>query len=498
MPATAAAAGVDYDLVIVGAGMFGSSAAKYARRLRPNLRVAIIGPDNNTTALVRGQHFDEARITRLADPVPDQLRLNYHALHSYAETERESGISFYTPCGLVWGMATAEAAEAVARLSAADPARVPPADAFSRKDRAAVEREAFSGELNLESLEAEVAGSGAGVFYVERGAAAGAAAALGGTVHPTRYVQAQLRIAATTAPADHFVHITETVTAITEEKEKQGEGRVVLTLTSGGEAGRPQTVTAARVLVAAASFSFYLNLLPERLKGLTTPEPEFVVLLRVRPPHEEGEGGAGTAAHERNAAESLRAPAVVLTVDSATGIGFYCLPPRYYADKKGWFIKVGPTNQHMATGAQPQHGARVESHAGAMEWYSGSVTVPAAARAPLESAVSRLYRRWEVLPETPEDKASLDPKNTTSSGGAADHTRRNRIPVHCIWDRTKSGGPVIDRTAPGSRVWCALGGNGRGAKNCDTIGRIAAHRALEVPLGAELSEFEGLYRLDAS
>ena len=33
-----------FDILVVGAGMFGSSCAKYLSQMSPNLRVALIGP----------------------------------------------------------------------------------------------------------------------------------------------------------------------------------------------------------------------------------------------------------------------------------------------------------------------------------------------------------------------------------------------------------------------------------------------------------------------
>ena len=34
----------DFDIIVVGAGMFGSSAAKYLSKMSPSARVALIGP----------------------------------------------------------------------------------------------------------------------------------------------------------------------------------------------------------------------------------------------------------------------------------------------------------------------------------------------------------------------------------------------------------------------------------------------------------------------
>ena len=61
-----------YDVAVIGAGMFGSAAAKYLAAA--GLRTLIIGAEEPQDWQehdgVFGSHYDEARITRIVDPDP--------------------------------------------------------------------------------------------------------------------------------------------------------------------------------------------------------------------------------------------------------------------------------------------------------------------------------------------------------------------------------------------------------------------------------------------
>jgi len=60
------------DVLVVGAGMCGSAAARHLQEARPDLRIVLVGPDEPLmeTSGVFGQHADEGRITRTVDPDP--------------------------------------------------------------------------------------------------------------------------------------------------------------------------------------------------------------------------------------------------------------------------------------------------------------------------------------------------------------------------------------------------------------------------------------------
>ena len=57
---------MDYDIVVVGSGMFGTSAAKYMKTLNPSLRVLLLGPWNSNTnrSDFFSSHDDVSRLYR--------------------------------------------------------------------------------------------------------------------------------------------------------------------------------------------------------------------------------------------------------------------------------------------------------------------------------------------------------------------------------------------------------------------------------------------------
>ncbi|KAG8182835.1 hypothetical protein JTE90_000442 [Oedothorax gibbosus] len=96
-----------YDLCIVGAGMFGSAAARHAST-DPSIKVCLVGPAEPTTPEERsrrsffGAHYDEGRITRVLDAVPACQILAKHSIGRLRELEEVSGMSFYNPVGCIF------------------------------------------------------------------------------------------------------------------------------------------------------------------------------------------------------------------------------------------------------------------------------------------------------------------------------------------------------------------------------------------------------------
>ena len=64
-----------YDLIVIGRGLVGSAAAKYAAEAH-NASVVAVGPDEASQAQLHtyGCHADEARICRRLDPDPARAR----------------------------------------------------------------------------------------------------------------------------------------------------------------------------------------------------------------------------------------------------------------------------------------------------------------------------------------------------------------------------------------------------------------------------------------
>ncbi|KPA74678.1 sarcosine oxidase protein [Leptomonas pyrrhocoris] len=472
----------DYDVIVVGAGMFGSSAAKHLRRLQPSLRLAVIGPSDNGGPLARGQHFDEARICRRVETLVPWAHLNDLGALSYRETEATSGIAFYTPCGCVWvgtahdrdaSMACVEAVQHASGGASAVTYAVVHADGAAGDAAAAaavragktsvlrvtassdVAEGVFGGSIRVGQLAGPAE---AATFYVVESGPAG-----GGTVHPTRYVEAQLACAAAVSPADHYRHVREVVLQIACVEGSGGGDDVYEVKTDAA-----RTYRAGRVLVATASFTKYHQLLPPRVTDRLQPKPADVVLLRLVPPH--GDDGD----HAANVRASELCPSIIRTTGPRED-QFYCLPPRYYACYRGWYSKMGRVN-----GPPPPvlaHPDIVSTLEAAVAWYETGKELPKTdpSVTHLADMLQGLFPQWRIAADTP--------------------AQSNREAVRCIVDETKEEVPMVD-CVDGKGLFCAIAGNGRGAKACDPIGCIAAHRLLGKELPPAYAAVKDLFRLD--
>lgn len=517
-----------YDVIIVGAGMFGASAAKHVRHMdkEKKLRVAIIGPDVNTTDLCRGQHFDEARICRRVETLTPWSYLNNDGVTSFEETEKESGIKFHTPCGLVWVATEADKDEMAACMhkvvhDVTDPARRPfhfydNADGKTldtAKDNilavltsAEAAESQFEQHVSVHQFADKTPGKK--TYYIVEKGPHGA-----GTVHPTHYVEAQLKCAAQVAPKENFTHIADQVVTGIHRHSKESEAPEYEVKTNTGK-----TYLASKVLVAAASFAVYHDLIPKKAQELFLAVPEHVVLLRVNPPGAKA-GVSSKGPRPEDVEASHKLPAVIRTTGPSAE-QFYCLPPRYYADEnmQGWFIKMGGVDSHdmaaelkreedrkSAAAANEAHklheeGSKkprydVSNLKAAMDWYDGRTPLHETATAHLTAMLSTVYPKWHLVGNKPEEQVH----------GSDGKPLKNSFVVRCIWDLTMGCGPVIDKIADSdaatsaahSGLYIALGGNGRGAKACDPIGRLAAMKLLngaDAPLPKEYGYYKDLYK----
>jgi sarcosine oxidase len=221
-----------YQAVVVGAGMMGSSSAKYlAKDLE---RVALIGPgepkDAATHEGIFASHYDAGRITRTIDPDADWALLANRSIARYAEIEAESGIKFYCEAGcLVVGPAPGGQSTLIENVVAASQAlKISP----QRLDTAAL-----ASDFSYFSFE----GNSEGIFEKENA----------GHVNPRELVRAQCALAVK-AGAEHIQSI---VTGLSDKGD-----HVEVTLDDG------RVLTAEKVLVSCGGFTNGNHLLPDDLK----------------------------------------------------------------------------------------------------------------------------------------------------------------------------------------------------------------------------------------
>ncbi|MEO0372689.1 MAG: FAD-dependent oxidoreductase [Pseudomonadota bacterium] len=90
-----------FDVMVVGAGMMGSAAARHL--VDAGQRVILIGPeepdDTKSHEGVFASHYDQARITRRMDQDMDWARLSSASIERYAEIEARAGMTFFHPVG---------------------------------------------------------------------------------------------------------------------------------------------------------------------------------------------------------------------------------------------------------------------------------------------------------------------------------------------------------------------------------------------------------------
>jgi len=94
-----------YDFIIIGAGMIGSSTAKYVAKIcsqkTEQMKIAIVGYNEKECKDhdLQGAWHDEARITRLLDNSFCWRKLAEESLLRYKDIENESNICFYEEVG---------------------------------------------------------------------------------------------------------------------------------------------------------------------------------------------------------------------------------------------------------------------------------------------------------------------------------------------------------------------------------------------------------------
>lgn len=90
-----------FDVIVVGAGIMGSAAARHLTKA--GTRVLLVGAqepqDKATHSGVFASHYDQARITRRLDSQPDWARFSSRSIERYADIEADGGQAFFAPVG---------------------------------------------------------------------------------------------------------------------------------------------------------------------------------------------------------------------------------------------------------------------------------------------------------------------------------------------------------------------------------------------------------------
>lgn len=279
-PAHAPGGGDACDVVVVGAGPLGASAAKYLAA--SGAATALVGPGQAAGGAGDeapfSSHDDVTRITRVVDPDPVWARLAARSVARYRRLEATSGVGFFTEAGFL----------AVAPASSATDGYLAALQACARATGTAVERHSrrsLAERLPLLSAPDDVAG-------LEQRQAAG-------LIDPRAFVRAQITIGLD----DGLTLRRDAVTALDD-----GGGHVEVR-TAGGDVLR-----AGRVLVAAGAYSGFPPLVTA---GLAVRAEARTVVHAVL-----GESDA----------QALAAMPAIIVKPSDAGNRCYLLPPVRYPD----------------------------------------------------------------------------------------------------------------------------------------------------------------------
>ena len=277
----------NYDIVVIGAGLIGSAAARHLASSFPELSVVVIGPDEPKDRKshdgVFASHYDQGRITRVLDPSPLWGLLARASIARYPEIESASGIKFHHRVGC---LRATDIPERVVQIDACAAEFEPP---HQRLDAAACAEAypflAFSNDF---------------VAWAESGEA--------GYINPRQLVEAQLKA----AEARGAKVIREIVRAL----KCDGDGVSI-------ETREGRRLRTRKALLTAGGYS---NTLLER--KLVLPTKSHTILLAEVSPDE---------------IERLRSmPSIISSFEDADVASLYMLPPVEYPNGKT-YIKLGPS-----------------------------------------------------------------------------------------------------------------------------------------------------------
>ena len=270
-----------YRIIVIGRGLIGSAATRHLAEAGDG--IACVGPDEPTDRAGHGgvfaSHYDEGRMTRVADPLPEWSVTAKLSIDRYTDLEQRSGIHFFTPAGYL-GLG----GPSFDYNDRCEAAGKPNGAVFERLDAPGI-----SARFPYLSVAGDVDG------LIETGTA--------GHISPRAMVEAQT-VLADRAGADIDRGTVTALRAVSEGVEVE---------TSDG-----RTLRAEKALVAAGAFTEACGLSPIDL-GLTV-FGRTVVLARI----------------EGSVADDLAGMPTM--IDSASGA--YILPPIPYPDGHA-YLKIG-------------------------------------------------------------------------------------------------------------------------------------------------------------
>lgn len=392
-----------YDVAVIGAGMFGSAAAKYLAQ--NGARVVVIGPnepqDRHTAATQRafGAHYDQARITRRIGWDDVWWETDSRSLDRFRNIEDESGIPFFFEQGSLVLTAKSMSQQTNSILDKCAKITVS-VERFSKQDI----------EDHLPYLSAPLLAQGTEGLYERK---------LAGYLNPRKMVQAQLTIA-----QKHRAHLVRQ-TAI--GVEKNNENNIWRIHTTQGDI--QSQIHAHKVLVTAGAYANHNNILPPRCKldidVFTEPNLMFEV--------------------NQDDIQRLRdMPAILISDPEELGNqnkSAYIVPPITYPDGKT-YIRIGPGMQPIVT--------KISALEEMCEWYARQEITPL--------QYNFLFSLLTQLMPT------IQPVTIRHSS--------------CIIEKTRTLRPYIGPVNNDPSYHVAVGGNGRGARGSDEIGRLAANLLL--------------------
>ena len=295
-----------FDITVIGAGMFGSAAAKYLSMSHES--VALIGPDEPMSQLIAssqesfGAYYDQARITRRLGWDEIWAGTDSRSLNRFASIEEESGIPFFYECGSLVLLAKTIASRTESMLMQCKATNIP------------VERmtpESIKNHwpyLNIPQL----SGGVDGLFEGQ----------MAGYLNPRKLVSAQLTL---------FERRGGTLirgSVIGVEKDIVSSLWQIHTTQNG----QSRKIYTKKVLIAAGAFINHNNILPcgYKLKLNAFTEPNLLFEIADKD------------------IEYLQKMPTIITVDPEdTGnknMSIYLLPPIKYPDGK-WYMRIGPGMQ---------------------------------------------------------------------------------------------------------------------------------------------------------